>query len=361
MARIHNFSAGPGVLPEEVLREAQEALWDFQGTGVGVMECSHRTKTYEAVVESARQRLSKLLGLNKDQHVLFLPGGASTQFFQVPASLLKGGTAAYLETGYWAERAEKEAKRYGTVRVVWSSKATAYDHVPRPGAWSLPPDAAYLHYTSNNTIYGTQFDYVPEVSGDALLVCDASSDILSRPVDGSKFDILYAGAQKNLGPSGVTVVVISQKALDRCTKDLPTMLQYDVHRENGSMYNTPNTWGIYFIERVCAWIERQGGVAAIGEANARKAGKVYAAIDGSGGFYTGTVRADSRSHMNLTWRTPTEDKDTAFHKEADKAHMTGLKGHRAVGGLRASLYNAQNEPAVDALVSFMGDFAKRNG
>lgn len=361
MPRIHNFSAGPAVLPEEVLKEAQEALWDLNGTGIGVMECSHRSKPYEAVVDSARTRLAKVLGLGPDQHVLFLQGGASSQFFMVPQNLLRGGTAAYLETGHWAERAIKEAKRYGTVAVPWTSKATNFDHVPKPGAWETPANAAYLHYTSNNTIYGTEMDYIPEVSGDTLLVCDASSDVASRPIDGSKWDLMYAGAQKNLGPSGVTVVVISKKALARCEPDLPTMLKYSIHVENGSMYNTPNTWGIFIIDRVCAWIERMGGVAAIGERNGRHAAAVYAAIDGSGGFYRGTCAKDSRSWMNLTFRTPSEDLDTAFVKEATKAGLDGLKGHRAVGGLRASIYNAQTDAAVDALVAFMGAFAKKNG
>lgn len=361
MARIHNFSAGPAVLPEEVLKEAQEALWDLNGTGIGVMECSHRSKTYEAVVESARQRLAKVLGLGPDQQVLFLQGGASSQFFMVPANLLRGGTAAYLETGHWAEKAIKEAKRYGKVEVAWTSKASNFDRIPRPGDWHTPANAAYLHYTSNNTIYGTEFDYVPAVSGDTLLVCDASSDVAARPVDGSKWDLMYAGAQKNLGPSGVTVVVVSKRALERCEPDLPTMLKYSIHAENGSMYNTPNTWGIYIIDRVCAWIERMGGVAAIGERNARQAAAIYGAIDGSGGFYRGACAKDSRSVMNLTFRTPSEDLDTAFHKDATKAGLDGLKGHRAVGGLRASIYNAQTDAAIDALVGFMGAFAKRNG
>lgn len=362
MARIHNFSAGPAVLPEEVLREAQDALLDFQGTGMGVMEMSHRSKVYEAVVDSARARISRLLGLTADQTVLFLPGGASTQFFHVPANLMKGGTASYLDTGYWANRAIVEAKRYGQVHVAWSSKERKYVDVPRPGAWgALPADSAYLHYTSNNTIYGTQFDYVPEVQGDTLLVCDASSDILAAPVDGSKFDLLYAGAQKNLGPSGVTLVVLSKRALERCNPDLPTMMKYSVHVENGTMYNTPNTWGIFFIDRVAAWIERNGGVAAMGERNRRQAAAVYQAVDASGGFYQGTCEVGSRSIMTLTFRTPNEDLDTAFHKEADKRGMSGLKGHRAVGGLRASLYNAQTDEAVAALVDFMGEFAKKHG
>lgn len=360
MARIFNFSAGPAILPEPVLREAQEALWDFQGTGIGVMECSHRTKVYETVVDSAKERLKRLFGVGDDYDVLFMAGGASSQFFTVPANLLRGGEAAYLETGHWAEKAIKEAKRYGKVNVVWSSRESNFDHVPRPAEFTVPEGATYLHYTSNNTIYGTQFDYIPDANGK-LLICDASSDVLSRPIDGTKFDILYAGAQKNLGPSGVVVVLIRKSILEKCNPDLPTMLRYGVHAENGSMYNTPNTWGIYIIERVCAWIEAQGGMAAIGAHNRAQAASVYTAIDESGGFWRGTCAADSRSWMNLTFTTGREDLDTTFHKTAEKNGLSGLKGHRAVGGLRASLYNAQTDEAVNALTAYMAEFAKQNG
>lgn len=358
MARIHNFSAGPAVLPETVLREAQAALWDF-GPGVGILECSHRSKPFEAILASARDRMRRLLRLSADQEILFLQGGASTQFFMVPANLLRGGRAVYLETGHWSEKAIKEAKRYGQVDVAWTSKASNFDHVPRPGAWGAAADGAvYLHYTSNNTIYGTEYDYVPDAGG-ALLVCDASSDILARPVDGAKFDLLYAGAQKNLGPSGVTVVVIRKSVLERCETDLPTMLRYGVHVENDSMYNTPSTFGIFVIERVCAWIEDQGGIEAVAAANRRKADKVYAAIDATD-FWRGTCRRDSRSWMNVTFTTGHADLDTAFVKEAEAAGLSGLKGHRAVGGLRASLYNAQTDAAVDALVDMMQRFERRH-
>jgi phosphoserine aminotransferase len=360
MARIHNFSAGPAVLPESVLLQAREDLWDLQGTGIGVMECSHRTKVYEAIVESARQRIRRLMGLSADHEVLFLQGGASSQFFMVPMNLLRGGSAAYVETGHWAEKAIAEAKRFGTTDVVWTSKATKFDHVPRPGAFTVPKGATYLHYTSNNTIYGTEFDHVPDAQG-TILVCDASSDIMSRPIDGSKFDLMYAGAQKNLGPSGVTVVIVRKSVIERCDKNIPTMLRYGIHAENGSMYNTPNTWGIYLIDKVCAWIEEMGGLPAIGERNRRHESAVYEAIDGSGGFWRGTCKGDSRSWMNPTFTSGDADRDTVFVKESEKAGLSGLKGHRAVGGLRASLYNAQTDAAVDALVAFMGDFARRNG
>lgn len=356
MSRIHNFSAGPAVLPESVLRRAQEALWDFQGTGIGVMEMSHRTKVYEAVVASAIARIKRLLHVGDDYEVLFLQGGASTQFFMVPANLLRGGRASYLETGHWAEKAIKEAQRYGTVDVPWTSRATNFDRVPRPGAWGeLAPGTAYLHYTSNNTIFGTEFDYVPSAPG-VPLVCDASSDILSRDLDGNAFDMIYAGAQKNLGPSGVTVVVVRKALFERFEKNLPTMLRYGVHAENGSMYNTPNTWGIYLIDEVCAWIEDQGGMPAVEANNRRRAEALYHAIDHSNGKYRGTCQPDSRSWMNVTFTTGDADRDTAFVKASEKAGLSGLKGHRAVGGLRASLYNAQTDAAVDALIAFMAAF-----
>lgn len=356
MSRIHNFSAGPAVLPESVLQRAQAALWDYQGTGIGVMEMSHRTKVYEATVDSARARLKRLLHVGDDYEVLFLQGGASTQFFMLPANLLRGGRAAYLETGHWAEKAIKEAQRYGTVDVPFTSRETNFDRVPRPGAWGeLAAGTAYLHYTSNNTIFGTEYDYIPSAAG-VPVICDASSDILSRDLDGNAFDLIYAGAQKNLGPSGVTVVVIRKSMFERFEKNLPTMLRYGVHAENGSMYNTPNTWGIYIIDEVCAWIENQGGMPAVEANNRRRAEQVYAAVDESGGKWRGTCQVDSRSWMNLTFTSGDDATDTRFVKEADKLGLSGLKGHRAVGGLRASLYNAQTDAAVDALVAFMAEF-----
>jgi phosphoserine aminotransferase len=359
MTRIHNFSAGPAVLPEPVLREAQSALLEFGTTGIGIMEMSHRTKPFEDVVASAKQRLRRLLRLSDDQEILFLSGGASTQFFMGPMNLLRGGRAAYLETGHWAEKAIKEAKRFGTIDIPFTSRDTNFDRVPEGGEWSLPDGTTYLHYTSNNTIYGTQFSYVPD-AGNALLVCDASSDILSGPIEGSKLDILYAGAQKNLGPSGITVVVFRKTLFERCDPNLPTMLRYAVHAENDSMYNTPNTWGIFFLERVCAWMEASGGAAAIGAANRRRADSVYATIDASG-LWKGTCKKSSRSIMNLTFTTGNPDFDMDFCKQADKQGLSGLKGHRAVGGLRASLYNAQTDAAVAALVDFMREFERRRG
>lgn len=359
MARIYNFSAGPAILPEPVLQQAQKDLWDMKGTGIGVMECSHRTKVYEGIVTSARNRLKELLRLGPDHEVVFLQGGASTQFFMIPQNLLgQGKRATYLETGHWAKKAIEEARRFGTIDIPWTSKATNFDRVPKQGEWGpLPDGTVYLHYTANNTIFGTEFDYIPD-PGDALLVCDASSDILSRDIDASKHDIIYAGAQKNLGPSGVTVVALSKRALAACEQNLPTMLRYQIHIDNESMYNTPNTWGIYIIDEVCGWILQQGGMKAIEARNRAQAEAVYQAIDGSDGFWRGTCQKDSRSWMNITFTSGDADLDAAFVKKAEAAGLSGLKGHRAVGGLRASLYNAQTDAAVEALVGFMREFAR---
>lgn len=362
MSRIHNFSAGPAVLPVPVLEQAREALLDFNGSGMGIMECSHRSGLFQKVIDDAKARLRRVLSLTDDQEVLFLPGGASTQFFQIPMNLMRGGRAAYLDTGVWAGKAIAEAKRFGHVDVPFSSKADGWNRVAAQGEWGeLDPDTVYLHYTSNNTVAGTQFPYVPEVRGP-WLVCDMSSDIASRPIEGSKFDLIYAGAQKNLGPSGVTVVVIRRALLEKCDPDLPTMLRYAVHVEQGSLYNTPNTWGIYVVERVCAWIEDgPGGLAGVAERNQRRADAVYAAIDGSDGFYQGRALSGSRSVMNVTFTTGDADQDTAFHQGAAKEGISGLKGHKSIGGLRASLYNAQTDDAVDALLDWMGRFKASRG
>lgn len=355
MSRIHNFSAGPAVLPVPVLEEAREALLDFNGSGIGIMECSHRTPLFEQVIDSARARLKRLLSLDDDQEVLFLQGGASSQFFMVPMNLLNGGRATYLDTGVWSKKAIAEAKRFGTVDVPFSSAARAYDRVPTQGEWgALPQGTAYLHYTSNNTVAGTQYHYVPET--DVPLVCDVSSDIACRPVDGSRFALMYAGAQKNLGPSGVTVVVVRKSLLERCG-DVPTMLSYNTHVKDDSMYNTPNTWGIYIIDRVCAWVEDMGGPAVMASRNQAQAGKIYEAIDQSS-LYRGLAEVTSRSLMNVTFTTGSADLDTAFCKAADDRGLSGLKGHRVVGGLRASIYNAQTDEAIDALVDFLAEFER---
>ncbi len=357
MTRIHNFSAGPAVLPEPVLREVREAIWDHGGSGIGIMECSHRSAQFEEVIHAARERIRRLLGLAESQHVLFLHGGARTQFFMLPMNVLRGGRAAYLDTGMWAAGAAEQARRYGEVDVLFSSAATAYDHVPeqipRPAAGTV-----YLHYTSNNTVAGTAYGSVPDV--EVPLVCDMSSDIFSRPVEGSRFHFLYAGAQKNMGPAGVTLAVLEDAWLERCDPDLPHMLRYGVHVKKGSMYNTPCTFGIFVIERVMAWIEAQGGLKAMEARNRAQAERIYAQIDGSG-FWRGKARKGSRSWMNITFTTGDAELDTRFHTEAAAAGLSGLKGHRSVGGLRASIYNAQTDEAVEALVAFMADFEAKYG
>lgn len=357
--RKHNFSAGPAVLPVPVLEDCREALLELHGSGLGLLECSHRSKLFQGVIDSAIERFKRLLGVGESHHVLFLQGGASQQFFQVPMNLLGGGRASYLDTGTWSAKAIAEAKRYGTVDVPFSSKAQKYDRVPRPGTFTLPEGTRYLHYTSNNTVAGSAYDYIPD-AGDAWLFCDASSNIFDDHWDGNRFDLLYGGAQKNLGPSGVTFVVIADRLLEHCDTDIPTLLRYGTQVSKGSMYNTPNTFGIFVIERTLAWIEELGGLDAVAIRNRVQAAKVYDVIDASD-FWQGKVQADSRSRMNLTFTTGDDDRDAQFVKEADAAGLSGLKGHRSVGGLRASLYNAQTDEAVDALVSFMQDFEQRLG
>ena len=361
MSRIHNFSAGPGVLPEKVLQQAQADLWDVNGSGIGVAEHSHRGKVFDAIHQSAKSRVRRLLGLADDQEVLFLQGGARGQFYMWPMNVLKQGRATYLDTGNWAHLALEDAKRYGTVDVGFSSRETGYDRVPEPGEWGeVPEGTVYLHYTSNNTIYGTEFPYVPDVKG-TLLACDMSSNFLSRPIDGSRFDFLYAGAQKNVGPSGVVVVVVRKSVLERMEKDLPAMLRYAKQVEKDSMLNTPCTFGIYMIDRVCEWLEDDmGGLEAMERRNIAQADKLYAEIDRTG-FWRSHVKKPSRSRMNVVFTTGDADKDAAFVKGAAEHKLSGLKGHRELGGLRASLYNAQTDAAVDALVSYMRSFEQRYG
>lgn len=360
MDRIHNFSAGPAVLPESVIREAQEDLWSHAGSGLGICECSHRSPQFDEVIDNARDRIHRLLGCDADQEVLFLHGGARTQFFMLPMNLLRGGRATYIDTGKWSDGAIDDAKLYGTVDVPFSSKSTNYDRVPGPGTLPAVPDGTvYLHYTSNNTVAGTEFHHIPD-AGSAWLACDMSSDFLSRPVDGSKFSFIYAGAQKNVGPSGTTVVVIRKSLLEHCDTALPPMLRYGLHVKKGSMYNTPATFPIYVIEKVTAWIEAQGGLEAVEARNVAQANAIYGVVDGSD-FWSGKAERASRSLMNVTFTTGDDDRDMRFVKEAAAAGLSGLKGHRSVGGLRASIYNAQTDAAVETLVSFMHDFEKRNG
>ena len=358
--RIFNFSAGPAVLPETVLREAQEHLLSLPGVGMSILEISHRSKPFDEVIEGCEADLRELGGIPEGYRVLFLQGGASLQFSMVPMNLLpKDGSADYVVTGVWSQKAVKEAKRVGGVKIAATTEAGNFTRVPRQEELSLDPNAAYVHYTTNNTIFGTEFRYRPEV-GSVPLIADASSDIFSGPIDVSKFGLIYAGAQKNLAPAGLTLVIIRDDLLTRTPASLPTMLQYSVHAENKSLYNTPPVFAIYIMRLVLQWLKESGGLAAIEKVNTRKADKIYAEIDRTG-FYRGHADKDSRSRMNITFRLPTEELEKKFVREATAAGLDGLKGHRSVGGLRASIYNAFPEEGVDALVAFMRGFEAGNG
>lgn len=358
--RIYNFAAGPAVLPLPVLEQIQRDLIALPGVGMSILEISHRSKPFEAIIEKAEADIRTLAGIPPNYRVLFLQGGASTQFSMVPMNLLTAGaTADYIDTGSWAEKAIKEAKKVGAVNVVASTKADHYSRIPAQSELVLTRDAAYVHMTSNNTIEGTEFKQLPDV-GDAPLVNDTSSDMFSRPIDVSRHALIYAGAQKNMGPAGVTVVIIREDLLARSQKTLPTMLNYAVHAENKSLYNTPPAFAVYALGLVMQWLLDEGGLPAIASVNERKARTLYAEIDRTG-FYRGTAQKDSRSLMNVTFRLATEDLEGRFVKESAAAGLDGLKGHRAVGGMRASIYNAFPEAGVDALVSFMQEFERKNG
>ena len=359
-ARIFNFSAGPAVLPLDVLEEAQRDLISLPGVGMSVLEISHRSKTFDEIIEGCEADLRTLAGIPPNYHVLFLQGGASLQFSMVPMNLLPpGGSADYVVTGSWAQKAVKEAKRVGGVKIAGSTESENFVRVPKQSELVLDPEAAYVHITTNNTIYGTEWQYQPAVGG-VPLVADTSSDMCSRPIDVAKYGLIYAGAQKNLGPSGLTLVIIREDLVARTPKALATMLQYGVHVENKSMYNTPPVFGVYIMRLVLKWFLKQGGLAAIEQRNVRKADTLYAEIDRTG-FYRGHAHKDSRSRMNVTFRLPSEDLEKKFAKEATAAGLDGLKGHRSVGGMRASIYNAFPEDGVDALVSFMREFERVNG
>jgi phosphoserine aminotransferase len=358
--RIYNFSAGPAVLPVEVLEQAQRDLLALPGVGMSVLEISHRSTAFDEIIEGCEADLRTLGRIPDNYRVLFLQGGASLQFSMVPMNLLPpGGSADYIVTGVWSEKAVKEAKRVGSVKIAATTQADNYERVPRQEELTLDPNAAYVHFTTNNTIYGTEFHRIPE-TGNVPLVADASSDIYSRPIDVAKYGLLYAGAQKNLAPAGVTIVIVREDLLPRTPSSLPTMLQYPVHAESASMYNTPPVFAIYVMRLVLAWILKAGGLEAVDKVNARKADKLYAEIDRTG-FYRGHAAADSRSRMNVTFRLPTEELEKKFAKESTAAGLDGLKGHRSVGGLRASIYNAFPEAGVDALVQFMQEFERKNG
>jgi phosphoserine aminotransferase len=359
-ARIFNFSAGPAVLPLPVLEEAQRDLVCLPGVGMSVLEISHRSRAFDEIIHGAEADFRALARIPEGYHVLFLQGGASTQFSMVPMNLLPAGaTADYVVTGSWSKKAVKEARKVGAVNVAATTEAESFARIPRQDELELTPGAAYVHYTSNNTIFGTQWPAEP-AAGDVPLVCDASSDIFSRPLDVGRFGLIYAGAQKNLGPSGLTLVVIRDDLAKRGAESLPAMLRYATHVENESLYNTPPVFAIYILRLVLKWLAGSGGLAAMAAANERKAGKLYAEIDRTG-FYRGHAARDSRSAMNVTFRLPSEELEKQFVQEATAAGFDGLKGHRSVGGLRASIYNAFPAEGIDALVAFMRDFEQRRG
>jgi phosphoserine aminotransferase len=358
--RVSNFSAGPAVLPLEVLEQAQRDLVSLPGVGMSILEVSHRSKPFEDILAGCEADLRKLGGIPDNYHVLFLQGGASLQFSMVPMNLMTTQSFAdYIVTGAWSQKAVKEAKRVGGVKIAAATEGENFTRIPAQGELKLDPGAAYVHYTTNNTIFGTEFHYVPD-TGPVPLVADASSDIFSGPIDVSKYALIYAGAQKNLAPAGVTLVIIRDDMLKRSPASLPTMLQYGVHAENKSMYNTPPVYAIYIMRLVLAWLLKQGGLVEIARRNARKADKLYAAIDRTE-FYRGHAAKDSRSRMNVTFRLPTEELEKKFAKDATEAGLDGLKGHRSVGGIRASIYNAFPEDGIDALVQFMAEFERRSG
>jgi phosphoserine aminotransferase len=358
--RVLNFSSGPAVLPEPVLEKVQRELVSLPGVGMSVMEISHRSATFEHIIQKAEADIRALAGVPANYKVLFLQGGASLQFSMVPMNLLtEGRTADYIMTGSWAEKAAKEAKRVGTVNLTGSTQADNFNRIPRPEECHFTAGAAYVHMTSNNTIEGTQWKALPAV-GEAPLVSDASSDIFSAPIDLSRHGLIYAGAQKNLGPSGVTLAIVREDLLSRSSKSLHTMLNYAVHAENGSLYNTPPAFGVYVLGLVIEWLQGQGGLGGIRIVNERKAGKLYAELDRTG-FWKPTAQRDSRSLMNVTFRLASEDLEKKFVKEATAAGFDGLKGHRSVGGMRASIYNAFPERGVEMLVDLMREFERVNG
>ena len=361
MSRIWNFSAGPAALPEEVLRQAQEELLDWHGAGCSVMEMSHRGKEFGSILGQAEADLRELMGIPEQYKVLFLQGGATQQFAQIPMNLLAGRSADYIVTGSWSKKAFKEAQRIGNVRCAATTESSGFTRLPVAEEIKLDPFAAYLHVCTNETIHGVEIPAERIADTGVPLVADMSSHILSRPVNVEKFGLIYAGAQKNIGPSGLTLVVVHRDLLGMAPLNIPTVMDYAVMAENGSMLNTPPTFGIYVAGLVFQWLKRQGGLSGIATVNAEKARILYSAIDDSEGFYTNPVDPDCRSAMNVPFILANADLDGAFLAEAKAAGVLGLKGHKSVGGMRASIYNAVSLEAVQALVAFMNDFAKRNG
>ncbi|TBW54602.1 3-phosphoserine/phosphohydroxythreonine transaminase [Marinobacter halodurans] len=357
MSRAYNFCAGPAILPTEVLQQAREEMLDWRGTGMSVMEMSHRSGEFVAIAKEAERDLRDLAGVSDDYAVLFMQGGASSQFATVPLNLLGDKSSAdYINTGIWSKKAIAEASRFADVNVAASSEADGFTTVPDQSVWHTNPDAAYLHYTPNETIGGLEYDFIPE-SGSVPLVADMSSTILSRPLDISRFGLIYAGAQKNIGPSGLVVVIIRKDLLGQARAQTPTMLNYQVIADNDSMYNTPATYSWYLAGLVFKWLKARGGVQAMGEINRRKADKLYGYIDASD-FYANPIEPRFRSWMNVPFTLADDSLNSAFLKGAEERGLLNLKGHRTVGGMRASIYNAMPEDGIDALIDYMQTFEK---
>lgn len=360
MSRVFNFSAGPAMLPEAVLQRAQQEFLDWNNSGMNVMEMSHRGKEFLSIANQAEADLREVMAIPDNYKVLFLQGGASAQFSAIPMNLLRGkSTADYFNTGQWSKKAISEAKRYCDVNIVASSEDDGFNSVPDKSTWNLNPDAAYVHYTANETIGGVEFDCIPD-TGDVPLVVDLSSTILSRPIDVSKFALIYAGAQKNIGPAGLTIVIVRDDLIGDTLPGTPTIFDYKVQADNDSMYNTPPTYALYLSGLVFDWLKDLGGLAGMAEINQRKAEKLYAAIDNSD-FYQNPVTPQYRSWMNVTFTLNNSELDADFLAGAKHAGLVTLKGHRSVGGMRASIYNAMPEEGVDTLINFMQEFAQQNG
>lgn len=359
MSRIHNFNAGPAAMPQAVLEKAQSELLELAGSGMSVMEMSHRSKEFQQIIEGAEAGIRHLMGVPEEYVVLFLQGGASLQFAMIPMNLRRPGKSAdYVDTGSWASKAVKEAKVAGPTNVAWSGKGENYSRIPKFSELNLKPDAEYVHLCSNETIGGIQWREFPKTS--TALVADMSSEIMSRVIDVKQFGVIYAGTQKNLGPSGLAIVIMRKELAERAPENVPVVLRYSTHASESSLYNTPNTWGVYMIKLICEWLESMGGVSSMQKINERKAAALYNAIDSSD-FWRSPVEKESRSIMNVVWRLPSEALEEQFVSQAKKEGFVGLKGHRSVGGIRASIYNAITPEAVDALVSFMKQFEKKNG
>ena len=358
--RIYNFNPGPATLPLPVLEKVQKELLNYRGTGMSILETSHRSKEFGEIVEAAEKQLLELYQLSEDYRVLFLQGGASLQFAMVPLNFLSPQTSAdYIITGSFATKAYEEAERITQVNIAASTKNNNYRNIPRQEEIKFSPSSAYVHLTSNNTIYGTQWQYIPDC-GEIPLVADMSSDILSRKIEMNKFSLVYAGAQKNLGPAGITTVIIKNEMLEKASATLPAMLSYKIHAKANSLYNTPSTFAIYILELVLQWVKEKGGLQAVEIIN-RKKDLIYRVIDKSGGFYRGHAAPEDRSMMNVTFRLPNDDLEKDFVEGAAKEGRSGLKGHRSVGGIRASIYNAMPLEGCEALAQFMEDYLKRNG